>query len=273
MHLEGTYTFGAPLQAVWEALLDPSVIAQALPGGETMQQVGENEYEAVMNVRVGPVQGRFEGRIELLDVEPLQGYRMKVTGQGAPGFVNGEGTLALEAAQGDAGGETVLLRYAGDVQVGGRIAGISQRLVESSAKSLTRQGLQELDRQIQAKLAPAPVAAPAAAAALPEPASPATEQAVPQQLTPAASAPTPEAAQPDASAPAWQPVTPRRSSATPPPSQLSTSRVLLTTARDVANDLAADYISPAQQERLVWATVGALGMLLFVVLVRLVQRR
>lgn len=268
MHLEGTYTFGAPLQTVWEALLDPTVIAQALPGGETMQQVGDNEYEAVMNVRVGPVQGRFEGRIELLDVEPLQGYRMKVTGQGAPGFVNGEGTLALEAAQDDAGGDAVLLKYAGDVQVGGRIAGISQRLVESSAKSLTRQGLQELERQIQAKRAPAPAAAP-----LPEVREPVREPAASELAAPKVVAPTPEAVQHDASAPAWQPVTPRRSGATPPPSQLSTGRVLITTARDVANDIASDYISPAQQERLVWATVGALGMLLFVVLVRLVQRR
>lgn len=253
MQLEGSYTFGAPLQAVWDALMDPAVLAQALPGGEAMQQVGENEYEAVMNVRVGPVQGRFEGRIELADVEPLRGYRMKVSGQGAPGFVNGEGTMVLAAQQDEAGAERVLLSYQGDVQVGGRIAGISQRLVESSAKSLTRQGLQELERQVQSRLAPAPAEPPEAPAeAVDAPAEAVTAPAAPAQ--------------------AWQPVPPGRSSGAQP-ARLSASRVMLTTARDVAGDLVNDTIPPAQHERLVWAGVGAAAMLLFVVLVRLVQRR
>ncbi|MCB0161178.1 MAG: hypothetical protein KDD83_23750, partial [Caldilineaceae bacterium] len=59
MQLEGSYQFQAPRAAVWDALMNPDVLAQALPGGEQMERVGDNEYRAVMNVRVGPVQGKF----------------------------------------------------------------------------------------------------------------------------------------------------------------------------------------------------------------------
>lgn len=124
--------------------MDPAVLAGALPGGEQMEQTGENQYRAVMNVKVGPVQGRFEGKILLEDILTPESYLMKVDGQGAPGFLAGEGRLALEEA--DGGGTT--LRYAGDVTVGGRIAGVGQRLIESTAKSITRQGLQALDQTI-----------------------------------------------------------------------------------------------------------------------------
>src|SRR3990172_3342939 len=96
MRLEGNHTFSAPRAVVWEALMDPTVIASALPGGEAMERVGENDYRAVMNVKVGPVQGKFEGKIALTEIVPLEQYTMKVDGQGSPGFVSGEGTLILE---------------------------------------------------------------------------------------------------------------------------------------------------------------------------------
>jgi len=277
MQLEGQYTFRAPVQAVWGALMDPAVLAQALPGGEQLKQVGENEYQAVMNVRVGPVQGRFEGRIELLDIEPFRSYRMKVAGQGAPGFVNGEGTLLLESAQAEDGGEVALLNYRGDVQIGGKIAGVSQRLVESSAKSLTRQGLQALERQIAAQLAPPPVAAAAQFGSAVGDFEPMVAPVVAETAAPS-SAPAPASVVTNGggeAAAGWQPVPTRRTVLTSaaPAGGMSATSVMLTTAKDVASDLASDYIPPAQQEKVFWAAVGALGMLLFVVLVRLVQKR
>jgi carbon monoxide dehydrogenase subunit G len=235
MQLEGTHTFAAPVEAVWETLMDPAALAQALPGGEQLVRLGEMDYAATMNVRVGPVQGRFEGKIELADLIPPRSYRMKVSGQGAPGFVSGEGALHLEPVDGG-----TLLRYAGEVQVGGRIAGVSQRVMESTAKSLARQGLQALDRQVAARLQPAPGAVPPAE----------TVEAV-------------------RSAPAAPPAASSAAAAEGP----SLARVAATTAADVARDLAADYVPPAQQEKLFWALVGAGAMLLFVVLVRLVQKQ
>lgn len=224
MRLEGTYTFAAPRQAVWDALMDPTVLAGALPGGEEFVRVGDNDYQAAMNVKVGPVQGRFVGKITLSDITPLAQYTLKVDGQGAPGYVAGEGQLLLEETDGG-----TLLRYAGDVQVGGRIAGVGQRLIESTARSMTRQGLTALDQTIQARSAPPPAAAPA---------------------------PTPGALP----------------SAPPPAQQASMAGMAAQVARDVARDMAADYIPPEKQERVVWFALGALAMLAFVVLVRLVQR-
>jgi len=238
MRLEGTYIFSAPRGDVWAALMDPGVLSTALPGGEAMEQVGDNEYRASMNVKIGPVQGRFDGKISLSDIVPLQQYTMKVDGQGAPGFVSGEGTLFLE----DNDGGSTLLRYGGDVQVGGRIAGVGQRLIESTARSLTRQGLTALD---QALAAPAPAdRAAAAAVAVNRPG----EDNTPVPQTPAAA--------------------PQRA----PAAQPSIAGIAAGVARDVAKDLASDYLPAAKQERAIWFALGALAMLVFVVLVRLVQK-
>ena len=229
MQLEGSYQFQAPRAAVWDALMNPDVLAQALPGGEQMERVGDNEYRAVMNVRVGPVQGKFQGSIELADIVEQESYRMTVSGQGAPGFLSGEGTLRLK--ENGTGTDAIYtdLIYSGDVQIGGRIAGVSQRLIDSTAKSLTRQGLQALDQHIQGQLNPPP--APASTPA-----------------TPAAAPPAPAAKGP------------------------SSAAIATNVARDVAKDLASDYVPLDKQENVLYAALGALGMLLFVVLVRLVQK-
>lgn len=149
MKLEGTYTFNAPRDIVWETLMDPDALGQAVPGGEKLEKVGENQYDAALNVRVGPVNGKFDGSIELSDINEPDSYHMSVSGQGNAGFLNGEGDVQLS----DAEGGSTLMSYSGEAQVGGKIAGVGQRLIDSSAKSITRQGLQALDAIIQAKVA------------------------------------------------------------------------------------------------------------------------
>jgi carbon monoxide dehydrogenase subunit G len=229
MQLEGSYTFQAPREAVWDAIMDPEVMGQALPGGEKLERISETEYQGIMNVRVGPVQGRFQGKIELSEVNRPESCSMTVDGRGAPGFLSGTGSWKLVAD-----GDSTVMHYSGDVEVGGKIANVGQRLIDSSAKSLTRQGLEALDAQIQARLAPAaPTAAPEAGPSAPEP-------------------------------------PPSRPAAPSPP---STARIAMQTTKDVASDLASDYIPPEQQKNLVYFALGALSMLLFVVLVRLVQEK
>lgn len=147
MKLEGTYTFDAPRDAVWQALLDPEVLARTMPGCEKLEQIGENEYKGALKIRVGPVQGQFEGIVNLSNINPPESYRMQVDGKGAPGFMKGVGEVRLEDQ-----GEATLMHYTGEAQVGGRIASVGQRLLDSSAKALTRQSLDGLHEQIKARV-------------------------------------------------------------------------------------------------------------------------
>src|ERR1051326_7335544 len=110
-----------------------------MPGGQGFQQVGENQYTGLLQIKVGPVQGTFEGKIQLSDVKPPESYRIQVDGKGAPGVVKATGNLTL-----DAQGSQTLMDYSGQAQIGGRIASVGQRLLETSARSIIRQSLEAL---------------------------------------------------------------------------------------------------------------------------------
>ncbi len=165
MKIEGQHTFNAPRELVWKTVLDPDVLAAVLPGCEDFKEVGENEFTGTLKIKVGPVQGKFKGTVALTDLVEPASYNMRIQGKGAPGFVDGKGQLRLE----DDGGSTVL-HYEVDAKVGGRIASVGQRLLDSSSKVITRQALEGLDQQVTAKAAasvgeepPPPVEAPSQA--------------------------------------------------------------------------------------------------------------
>lgn len=147
MKIQGEYRFDAPRQEVWKALLDADVLSRTVPGSQGLEKTGDNEFKGELKMKVGPVQGIFQGKVTLEDLDPPRGYTLKIDGRGAPGFVNGSGAIVLE----DAPGGGTVLRYDVDAQVGGRIAGVGQRLLESSGKVITRQALEALDAQIQAR--------------------------------------------------------------------------------------------------------------------------
>jgi hypothetical protein len=146
MKIQGEHVFDAPRDAVWEAVLDPDVLTRVLPGCEDFHEVGDNEYEGVLKIKVGPVQGKFKGKVKLSDLKPPESYHLDLDGQGAPGFVNGQGELRLA----DEGGKT-RLHYEVDAKVGGRIASVGQRLLDSTTRVITRQALEGLDAQIAAR--------------------------------------------------------------------------------------------------------------------------
>ena len=153
MKLQGEHHLPAPRDEVWKALLDPEVLSKTVPGSEGLEQTGENEFSGRLKMKIGPVQGVFQGKVELTDLRPPNGYKMKIEGRGPVGFVNATGDLTLtEDAEG------TLLAYEVDAQVGGRIASVGQRLVESSAKVITRQALAALQEQIEARVGPASAA-------------------------------------------------------------------------------------------------------------------
>jgi carbon monoxide dehydrogenase subunit G len=146
MDLKGTYTFNAPRDIVWQALLDPEVLARVMPGCEKLEQIGGNQYEGAIKIKVGPVQGKFQGKVTLENINEPDSYSMIIDGKGASGFMKGEGQVKLEPQD-----DSTLMHYEGKAQVGGRIASVGQRLLDSSAKALTRQSLDNLAKQIEAR--------------------------------------------------------------------------------------------------------------------------
>lgn len=152
MKIEGQYHFKAPRSLVWEALLDPSVIARTLPGCRQLEPIGEHAYRGPLQVGVGPVQGNFEGEFALSELNPPEGYRIRIRGQGPVGFLEGEGRIRLEERE-----EGTDLHYDLDAEVGGRVASVGHRLLETTARVIARQGLQRLDEEIQKRRqAPSP---------------------------------------------------------------------------------------------------------------------
>jgi len=143
MRVAGEYTIAAPRKEVWAALLDPEVLAGTLPGFQRLERVDDHTFEGALALGVGPVQGRFDGRLELSDLVPPESYLLKMQGRGMPGFVDGAGKVCLEEAE-----TGTLLSYDVEVQVGGKIAGVGQRLLDMVSRTLTKQALERLEKTI-----------------------------------------------------------------------------------------------------------------------------
>jgi len=167
MKIAGEYRFEAPRPMVWEALQDPAVLTVVMPGCEKLELIGDDEYEGALNIKIGPVQGKFKGKIKLEDMQEPESYTMKVDGRGAPGFV--KATAQVELHEDDGG---TRMAYDSDAQVGGRIASVGQRLVDSSAKAIIKQSLDGLNSTMKARLAASGEAEGEAAAPVAPPQAP-----------------------------------------------------------------------------------------------------
>ena len=143
MHLDGSYTFKAPRQQVWDTLQSPETLSQCMPGCERFEEIGVDRYEATMKIGIGPIKGTYSGRIHLRDREAPRLYWMEVEGGGGPGHMKGAGKLTLEERD----GQTVVL-YDGDAQVTGKIASVGQRLLGASAKQLINQFFKCMERRL-----------------------------------------------------------------------------------------------------------------------------
>jgi carbon monoxide dehydrogenase subunit G len=134
MKIEGSHDVSAPRQKVWEAFLDPEQLKQAIPGCEKLERIGDDEYRATMKVGVAAVKGTFEGKVRIIDQKPPESYRMAVEGSGGPGFIRGETLITLSDNEGG-----TRVSYSADVQVGGLIAGVGQRLLGGVSKMMADQ--------------------------------------------------------------------------------------------------------------------------------------
>src|SRR4051812_10466087 len=171
MKLEGDYVFEASVPEVWSALFDPVILAAVMPGCEKLELV-DGHYVGDIKVKVGPIQGKFTGKVDLQDKVEPESYTMIVDGRGAPGFVKATARVKL-AADGDG----TRVHYDADAQIGGKIASVGQRLIDASARAIVAQSLEGLHTNIKLRAAAHREAAarqaaevPAAAEASPAPA-------------------------------------------------------------------------------------------------------
>ena len=145
MRLSGTHTFNAPRERVWTMLNDIDALRTLIPGVESLEEVEPNTYKGVAKIGIAGVKGEYTGTVRLSEINPPESYRLSGEGRGKPGHVKGEGSLRLTE---DAPGTTTL-HYTGDLQVGGMIAGVGQRLIEGAAKLLIGQGLKALAQRVE----------------------------------------------------------------------------------------------------------------------------
>jgi uncharacterized protein len=149
MKIDGEHLFKGPREEVCLLFRDPDILASALPGTQSINKISDTEFDITMNVRVGPVSGIFSGKLVISNENPPESCTLTADGRGGPGFVKGVGNVHF-ADQGDA---TTLLKYDGELQIGGTIASVGQRMIDSVSKSMIRQGFEVFDKALESRLA------------------------------------------------------------------------------------------------------------------------
>jgi len=142
MKLNGENIIQAPRMQVWEALNSADVLKETIPGAQSVEQTSADEFEATVEIKIGPVKAKFKGKINLSDIDPPNGY--KITGQGSGGTAGfAKGSAVVNLTDGDA--NTTKLVYDVDAQVGGKLAQVGQRLIQSASKTLADQFFNNLE--------------------------------------------------------------------------------------------------------------------------------
>jgi len=134
MKVEGSHTIKAPRELLYQLMIDPEILQRCVPGCQSLEAAEDGSYKMILKAGVGSIKGVFTGSIRLDEMREPEHYKMIVDGKGSPGFLRGEGSIDLIEQ-----GEETLVNYSGDVSVGGTIASVGQRMVQSSAKMMAGQ--------------------------------------------------------------------------------------------------------------------------------------
>ena len=145
MKIAGHHTLATNPERAYTMLQDPEVLAKAMPGCQELKRIGPDEYEMKMKMVISSIQGLFAGKVKIEDPHPPDSFTLIVEGSGKVGFVKGSGVLHLKPQDG-----VTEVAFDGDVQTGGMIAGVGQRLLDTTAKFIIRKFFEKLAEQLAA---------------------------------------------------------------------------------------------------------------------------
>jgi carbon monoxide dehydrogenase subunit G len=159
VNLDGSAVLHADPERVWSVITDPAVLARTIPGCESLEQVGPDEYKMQVSAGVGAIRGSYAGEVRLSDHDRPKSYVMHASGAGAPGQVRAKVQINLEP-----NGEGTVLSYSADAVVGGPVAGVGQRMISGVAKRMAGQFFKAIDDELSGAVVPI-AAAPSAGTA------------------------------------------------------------------------------------------------------------
>ena len=143
IRLEKKYILDIPQKNVWEAILDPETLAELLPNCKSLDPIGDHNFDANIEIKIGPIKGQFKSKLSLIDLDPPNGYKFDVNGDGSKGQMRGAGEIQLSSQ--DDGTEFI---FTATGSVSGIIARVGQRLIEATGKRLMDQGFENFKKRI-----------------------------------------------------------------------------------------------------------------------------
>jgi uncharacterized protein len=143
MKLAGEAVLHAPVEQVWQALLDPAVLVRTIPGCERLETTGENRYAMTVTAGVAAVRGTYAGTCELRDLRPHESLVMAVQGSGAPGTISADVTVRFQDRE-----DGTAVTYDADAVVGGMLGGVGQRMLGSVSKRMAAEFFSSVDRAL-----------------------------------------------------------------------------------------------------------------------------
>jgi uncharacterized protein len=156
MKIAGEATLNAPVEQVWDSLLDPAVLVRTIPGCERLEMTGENAYDMTVTVGVAAVRGTYAGSCRLSDLVPHESLVLSAQGSGSPGTIAADVKVAFSENQDG----TTTLSYDADTVVGGMIGGVGQRMLTSVSRRMAAEFFGAVERELSGAGVPQPVSAP-----------------------------------------------------------------------------------------------------------------
>ncbi len=158
MKVAGEAVLHAPVDKVWEALLDPAVLVATIPGCERLEATGDNAYAMTVTAGVASIRGTYSGSCELRDLKPHESLLLKASGSGAPGTVGADVRVSFS----DQGDGTTAVGYDADAVVGGMVGGVGQRMLTSVSKRMAGEFFGAVDKVLTGEAPTVPAQAGAA---------------------------------------------------------------------------------------------------------------